>query len=108
MDACPICRASLHGATTCRRCRADLQKVRDIEQRARTMAVAAVQALVAGDATGATAWIERARTTHAAPTVQTLRRLIDTVAGSTNRVVQSPARSVPAEHDPKNPGQGAP
>lgn len=83
MESCPICRASLRGATTCRRCRAELQTAQEIEQRARTMAVAAVRALVAGDAVSATAWIERARAVHATPTVQTLHRLIDAAADPT-------------------------
>lgn len=99
MDACPICRACLHGATTCRRCRADLQKVRDIKQRARSLAVAAVQALVAGDATGATAWIERARTTHGSPTVQALHRLIDAAIESTKSDPPRPKATIHRHDD---------
>jgi len=75
MNACPICRASLNGATTCRRCRADLQQVQAVEQRGRTLAVSAVQALVAGDVVGAAALIERAAAVHAAPTARVVRAL---------------------------------
>lgn len=77
MDVCPICRAILKGATTCRRCRADLQKVQEVERRGQVMVVAAVRALVAGDAVGAAAWTERARAVHVSPTVRTLRALVE-------------------------------
>lgn len=75
MNACPICRASLNGATQCRRCHADLQKVQEVEQRGRALAVSAVRALVAGDVAGAAAWIERAAAVHAASTVRVVRAL---------------------------------
>lgn len=77
MDVCPICRASLNGATTCRRCRADLQKVYEVEQRGRALAVSAMRALVAGDVAGAAAWIERAAAVHAAPPVRIVRALTE-------------------------------
>ena len=82
MDACPICRARLNGATTCRRCRADLQKAQEVEQRGQALAVAAVQVLVAGDAAGAAEWIDRAYAVHASPTVRTLRALVDATLSS--------------------------
>lgn len=75
MDACPICRASLNGATKCRRCRADLQKVQEVAQRGRALAVAAVRALVAGDTVGAQTLIERAAAVHRAPAVRVVRAL---------------------------------
>ena len=75
MNACPICRASLNGATTCRRCRADLQQVHEVEQRGRTLAVSAVRALIAGDVVGSAALIERAAALHAAPMVRAVRAL---------------------------------
>jgi ABC-type hemin transport system substrate-binding protein len=77
MNACPICKASLNGATTCRRCRADLQQVQEVEQRGRTLAVSAVRALVAGDIVGAAALIERAAALHAAPTVRAVRAVTE-------------------------------
>jgi hypothetical protein len=79
MDSCPICRASLNGATTCRRCRADLDKVEAVERRGQTLAMAALLALVEGDAVGAALWLERARQVHATPAVRALRALIDAV-----------------------------
>ena len=44
-----MCRASLNGASTCRRCRADLQKVQEIERRGQALAGAAMLALAEGD-----------------------------------------------------------
>jgi ABC-type hemin transport system substrate-binding protein len=77
VNACPICKASLNGTTQCRRCRADLQKVQEVEQRGRALAVSAVRALVAGDVVGAAALIERAAAVHAAPTVRVVRALTE-------------------------------
>jgi len=62
---------------TCRRCRADLQQAQAVEQRGRALAVSAVRALVAGDAAGAAALIERAAVVHAAPAVRALRALAE-------------------------------
>ena len=75
MQACPICRASLNGASVCRRCRAELGKVLEIEQRGRMLAVTAMRMLVEGDARSAVRWLGRARSVHATPTVRTLERL---------------------------------
>ena len=77
MDACPICRASLNGAMTCRRCRADLDKVQAVERRGQALAMAALRALVEGDSTNAALWLERARRVHATPAVRALRALVD-------------------------------
>ena len=32
MERCPLCRAALHGADTCRRCRADLRTAQEVER----------------------------------------------------------------------------
>lgn len=76
MQVCPICRASLNGASVCRRCRADLGKVQEIEQRGRILAMTAMRMLVEGDADTAARWLGRARSVHAAPAVRTLERLM--------------------------------
>jgi hypothetical protein len=76
METCPVCRASLSGASTCRRCRADLQKVQEIERRGRALAGAAMLALAVGDNAAATRSLDRARVFHATPTVWALRRLM--------------------------------
>ena len=77
MDACPICRASLNGATTCRRCRADLDKAQAVERRGQALAMAALRALVERDPISAAQWLERARQVHATPAVRALRALVD-------------------------------
>lgn len=77
MQACPICRASLNGASVCRRCRADLGKVLEVEQRGRMLAVAALRALVEGDTGGVAQWVARARAVHATPVVRLLKRLAE-------------------------------
>ncbi len=76
MQACPICRASLNGASVCRRCRAELGKVQEIEQRGHMLAVTAMRMLVEGDAGSAVRWLGRARSVHATPAVRTLERLM--------------------------------
>jgi hypothetical protein len=76
METCPVCRASLNGASTCRRCRADLQKVQEIERRGQALAGAAMLALADGDNTAGAHWLDRARAVHASPTVRALRRLM--------------------------------
>src|SRR5271166_5813461 len=84
MDACPICRASLNGATTCRRCRAALDKVQAVERRGQALAMAALRALVEGDSTNAALWLERARRVHATPAVRALRALVASSTFSTS------------------------
>jgi hypothetical protein len=74
METCPVCRASLHGASTCRRCRADLSKVQGIERRGQRLAGVAMLALTEGDMAAAAHWLTRARMVHATPAVQTLAR----------------------------------
>jgi hypothetical protein len=76
MEVCPICRASLAGASTCRRCRAELQTVQEVERRGQALAGAAMLALAEGDLDGATYWLDRARAVHATPVVRGLRRLM--------------------------------
>jgi hypothetical protein len=83
MQSCPICRASLNGAIACRRCRAQLQKVQEIEQRGCKLALTALRALVEGDSGSAARWIRRARSVHDTSEVRALERLVD--AAESNR-----------------------
>jgi predicted amidophosphoribosyltransferase len=76
MDICPICRASLNGASTCRRCRADLQRVQEIERLGQAMAGAAMLSLARGQNAMARQLLRRARAVHATPAVQALARLM--------------------------------
>lgn len=75
METCPICRANLNGASVCRRCRADLQKVQELEQLGQALAGAAMRSLVVGDLAAAKQWLRRARAIHATPTVRALEGL---------------------------------
>jgi hypothetical protein len=74
MQHCPICRASLNGAGTCRRCRADLTKVQAVEQQGRRLAGAALHALALGQNSEALHLLRRACATHAAPELLMLLR----------------------------------
>jgi hypothetical protein len=85
MDVCPICRASLNGAVTCRRCRADLTAVEAVERRGRALAVAAVRALVQGDTADAALWLRAARRMHATPMVRLVETLLNIAPGCANQ-----------------------
>jgi hypothetical protein len=76
MDICPICRASLNGASTCRRCRADLRHVQEMERLGQTLAGAAMLALATGQKAAARHLLRRARAVHATPIVRTLARVL--------------------------------
>lgn len=69
MEHCPICRASLNGTDTCRRCRAELGKVKRLEQRGETLVGAALQYLSLGDVGTAARLLRRAYVIHATPEV---------------------------------------
>ena len=71
-----MCRANLNGASTCRRCRADLQKVQEVARRGQALVGAAMQCLADGDLAAGATWLDRARVVHATPAVRTLRRLM--------------------------------
>jgi hypothetical protein len=76
METCPVCRANLNGASTCRRCRTDLQKVQEIEWRGEALVGAAMLALAEGDNAAATHSLDRARVIHATQAVRDLKRLM--------------------------------
>jgi hypothetical protein len=78
VETCPICRAALNGASTCRRCRAELDRVREIERLGRSLAGAAMLSLAAGDLYSARQWLRRARAVHATPAVLTLEMIVAT------------------------------
>jgi predicted amidophosphoribosyltransferase len=74
MKHCPICRASLNGASTCRRCRADLRKVQEVEIQGQLLAGAALHSLALGDTGEALRLLRRAYATQAAPELLALLR----------------------------------
>ena len=76
MEACPICRASLSGASTCRRCRADLQRVQQVERYGQRLVGRAMVSLAEGDVGEAKLWLRAARAVHATPIVRALEQLL--------------------------------
>ena len=74
MPNCPICRALLNGASTCRRCQADLTKVQAVEQQGRRLAGAALHALALGQRSDALRLLRRAYAARAAPELLILLR----------------------------------
>jgi len=75
MDRCPLCRAALNGAETCRRCRAELRTAQRVEREGRTLADAAMHCLALGDADAAEQLLRRALALHAAPETLALRQV---------------------------------
>jgi hypothetical protein len=79
MARCPICRAALNGAETCRRCRAELQLVIRMECMGRRLVDAAIHSLSLDDPDIARRLLRRALTVHATPETQTLWQLATTL-----------------------------
>ena len=50
MERCPLCRAALHGADTCRRCRADLRTAQEVERDGQALVGAAIHRLALDNA----------------------------------------------------------
>jgi len=78
MMHCPICRAALNGADTCRRCRTELKQVQDVERRGRKLADAAMHLLALGNTAAALRLLRRARVVHATPEVRLLSAMVAT------------------------------
>ena len=89
MDRCPLCRAGLNGAETCRRCRAELRMAQRAEREGQALVGSAMHCLSLDDADTAQQLLRRALMLHAAPetmalwqiVVASLRRLDDTGVG---------------------------
>lgn len=81
MKECPICRASLNGADTCRRCRAELGRVKEIEWRGEALAGEALRALALGETTQAMPILRRAYALHAAPEIRQLLSQLEAKIG---------------------------
>jgi hypothetical protein len=75
MERCPLCRAMLHGADTCRRCRAELASAQRVARESRRLVGAAIQQLIQDDAAAATRLLRRALALHATPEARTLWQL---------------------------------
>jgi hypothetical protein len=65
MEQCPICRAQLNSADICRRCRAELSKVRQIVRQGEERAGAAMYFLALGESGKAARLLRRANTLRA-------------------------------------------
>ena len=76
MERCPLCRAALHGADTCRRCRADLRTAQEVERGGQALVGAAIHRLALDDGEIAERLLRRALTLHATPEVRALLRLV--------------------------------
>jgi len=76
MEHCPICYALLKGANTCRRCRAELTKVQEVEEEGRQLAGAAMHCLALGDAATGSRLLRRACVKHAIPELKILLRTL--------------------------------
>jgi hypothetical protein len=72
MERCPICRALLNGASTCRRCHAELAQVQKVTELASDLAGAAMLCLARGHTAEANRLLARARLLHATPEVLAL------------------------------------
>ena len=90
MMHCPICRAVLNGADTCRRCRAELKQVQDVERRGRVLVGAAMHFLALGDTAAATRLLRRAHVVHATHEVRLLSTMVTNAA---NRPLLAPDRA---------------
>ena len=78
MIHCPICRALLNGAETCRRCRTELKQVQDVERQGRELAGAAMHLLALGNKAKALRLLRRACIVHATPEVRLLSTMLAT------------------------------
>jgi hypothetical protein len=76
MERCPLCRAMLNGADTCRRCKAELASAQQVERESRVLAGRAMYRLAVGDATGSHRLLRAALGLHATPEVRTLWELV--------------------------------
>lgn len=80
MMHCPICRALLNGADTCRRCRTELKQVQAVECQGRELVGAAMHLLALGNTATAMRVLRRARVVHATPEVRLLSTMVTTAA----------------------------
>jgi hypothetical protein len=80
MERCPLCRALLNGADTCRRCKAELATVRRVDGESRALAGAAMHRLALGDVAASRRLLRRAMDLHAMPEIKALWELV--VAGA--------------------------
>ena len=76
MDRCPICRATLNGAETCRRCRAELGSAIRTERMAEQLRTMAMHRFMSGNPDAAGRLLRRSLLLHRTPATLSLQRLI--------------------------------
>ena len=76
MDRCPLCRAALNGAETCRRCRAELETAQRAEREGQVLVDTAMHCLALGNADTAEQLLRRALVLHAAPEAVALWQIV--------------------------------
>jgi len=76
VDRCPLCRAGLNGAETCRRCRAELQLAQWIEREGQALVNVAMHCWSLDDADTAEQLLRRALVLHAAPETLALWQIV--------------------------------
>jgi len=76
VDRCPLCRAGLNGAETCRRCRAELQLAQRVERDGQALVDVAMHCLSLDDADTAQRLLRRALVLHAAPETLALWQIV--------------------------------
>jgi hypothetical protein len=81
MERCPLCRALLNGAETCRRCKAELRTVQRVERESQALVGAAMHRLALGDAAASRRLVRLAVGLHATPEVRALWRLVGAAPG---------------------------
>jgi hypothetical protein len=76
MERCPLCRAMLNGAETCRRCKAELQTVQRVERESDALVGTAMHRLSQGDTAASRRLLRLALGLRATPEVRALWRLM--------------------------------
>jgi hypothetical protein len=75
MERCPLCRAALNGADICRRCRAELQVVQQVEHEGGRLVDVAIHHLALDDVATAERLLHRALGLHETRQTRALWRL---------------------------------
>jgi hypothetical protein len=84
MQRCPLCRATLNGAETCRRCRAELEAVQRVEREGQTLVDAAIHHLSLDDAVTAARLLRRALALHVTPEARALWGLLKALSAQSD------------------------
>ena len=88
MERCPLCRATLNGAETCRRCKAELQAVQRVKRKSEALVGAAMHRLALGDTAASRRLLRLALDFHATPEVLTLWQLVVAMPDQANAARQ--------------------